>query len=83
MRGTSTPELLAEPGPERVRADSIMSLPMKEKVLDAVAEETDFFSRARGDGGRTYSLEGSVLNAARWDDWCSINVEWKHSSHWL
>jgi hypothetical protein len=37
----------------RFRTLSIISLPIKENVLDAVSEDTDFFKSARGDGGRT------------------------------
>lgn len=76
-RGTSTPELATEPEPERVRADSRMSLPMREKVLDAVREETDFLSMARGEGGRTE--ESEVW--ARLLEWYWMSVERKHSSH--
>ena len=66
-RGTRTPELPTEPEPEpeRVRADSIISLPIREKVLDAVSAETDFLSMARGEGGRT--KESEVW--ARLDEW--------------
>jgi len=30
-----------------------MSLPIREKLLEAVVAETDFLRRARGEGGRT------------------------------
>lgn len=54
LRGTSTPEPSPDPEDECVRADSSMSLPMSEKVLDPVIDDTDFLSNSRGEGGCTY-----------------------------
>jgi hypothetical protein len=45
-RGTNTPDV--DPDAERAWDPSI-SLPMREKLLDAVREETDFLRRERGD----------------------------------
>lgn len=69
-----------DPGPDWPRADSIMSLPISEKELDAVADETDFLRSARGDGGRTSDADRSALVARR-DWWYSMRVDRKHSSH--
>ena len=53
-RGTRTPELTTEVGPEPepdcVCADPNISFPISEKV-EAENDETDFFRRARGEGG--------------------------------
>lgn len=70
------PELPTDPEPEvvdRVRADSSMSFPISEKLLEAVDAETDFLSSVRGDGGSTYESER---------EWCSRRAERKNSSHW-
>lgn len=69
-RGTRTPELPVEVGPER----SSSSLPMMEKV-DAESEETDFLSSARGEDGAKLS------DVPRLEERCSRSVERKHSSH--